>query len=502
MKNNLARFVPPVAVSAFALATLVLCANARAQRLTTLHRFCSVASQECTQGNSPRASLVQGIDGNLYGTTWQGGTTDRGTAFEITPSGALTTLYSFCAEAGCADGENPAAAMVQDTNGNLYGIAEVGGFGGASIFKVTPNGTLTTLFSWYCGLVRCPAGGDSRGPLVQAANGELYGTTFESEGTVDGGGTIFEITKSGLTTLYGFSCDQSGCLNGAGPTGGLLQVADGDLYGTTAVFGGAYGEGTVFKVSPSGALTTLYSFCAQTGCPDGSWPTGGLVQGSDGDFYGTTEYGGAFGTNNYGGTVFKITPSGELTTLHSFCAETECADGETPMAGLVRATDGALYGTTLYGGAYYGGTVFRITPSGVLTTVYNFCAEKRCYDGSGPVAPLMQATNGKLYGTTEMGGTACLRCSGYGTIFSLDVGLGPFVETLPKSASVGRPVKILGTNLTGATSVAFNGIATAFTVVSASEIATVVPPGATTGTVQVVTLSGTLSSNVAFRVTD
>jgi uncharacterized repeat protein (TIGR03803 family) len=501
VKNRLARFTTTVAVSAFALATLVLAANARAQTLTTLHRFCTTVHPECsTEGDSPKGSLVQGIDGNLYGTTSLGGTNDRGTAFEITPRGALTTLYSFCAETGCADGDDPVSGMVQDTNGNLYGITQVGDFGGASIFKVTPSGTLTTLFSWYCGLAHhCPNGGLPLGPLVQAANGELYGTTFAGNGATVGG-TVFEITKSGLTTLYGFPCDHGDCPNGSGPVGGLVQAANGDLYGATAV--GGHGNGALFKVSSSGALTTLYSFCAQTDCPDGSWPTGGMVQGSDGDLYGTTAFGGTHGTGNAGGTVFKITLSGELTTLHSFCAETKCVDGEGPMAGLVRASDGDLYGTTQDGGAYDGGTIFRITPSGVLTTVYNFCAEKHCPDGAGPVAALIQGTNGYLYGTTEMGGTDCSQCNGYGTIFGLDVGLGPFVETLPKSASVGSPVKILGTNLTGATGVAFNGIATAFTVVSASEIATTVPTGATTGTVQVVTPSGTLSSNMAFRVTD
>jgi uncharacterized repeat protein (TIGR03803 family) len=213
--------------------------------------------------------------------------------------------------------------------------------------------------------------------------------------------------------------------------------------------------------------------------------------------YGTTGYGG---TNpglygNGGGTVFKITPSGKLTTLYNFCAQGGCVDGEAPIAGLVQVADGAFYGTTSSGGAYGYGTVFRITPSGALTTLYSFCAQSGCTDGEVPVAGLGQDTNGTFYGATWGGGAY-----GYGTVFSLSVGLGQFVKTLPTSARVGSAVRILGTNLTGATSVTFNGTAAAFTVVSRYLITATVPTGATTGKVEVVTPSGTLSSNVPFRV--
>ena len=210
--------------------------------------------------------------------------------------------------------------------------------------------------------------------------------------------------------------------------------------------------------------------------------------------------GGIYG----GGTIFKISPSGTLTTLYSFCAQSGCADGNVPNAGLVLATDGNFYGTTYLGGAnscmisgtnYGCGTVFKITPSGTLTTLYSFCAQSGCADGEGPRAGLVQATNGKLYGTTYYGGP-----TGDGTVFSLAVGLGPFVETRPTSGVVGRFVEILGTNLTGATSVTFNGTPATFKVVSRYLITTTVPTGATTGKVEVVTPSGTLSSNVPFRV--
>jgi len=339
---------------------------------------------------------------------------------------------------------------------------------------------------------------DGAGPeagLVQATNGDLYGTTFV-EGANGQGGTVFKITPSGtLTTLYSF-CSQSGCTDGAQPEAGLAQATNGDLYGTTA-YGGASGDGTVFKITPSGTLTTLYSFCSQGGCTDGANPEAGLVQATNGGLYGTTEAGGANGA----GTVFKITPSGTLTTLHSFCSQSGCTDGAYPEAGLVQATNGDLYGTTNVGGAYggpyadSGGTVFKISASGTLTTLYSFCFQTSCGDGAFPAGGLVQATDGNFYGTASYG-----EAGNDGSVFSLNVGLGPFVETQPTSGKVGAAVKVLGTNLTGATGVTFNGGAAVFTVVSPSLITTTVPAGATTGKVQVVTPGGTLSSNVPFRV--
>jgi uncharacterized repeat protein (TIGR03803 family) len=260
------------------------------------------------------------------------------------------------------------------------------------------------------------------------------------------------------------------------------------LYGTTE-FGGAnpIGFGTVFAISTGGTLTTLHSFESS----DGEHPYSGLIQGSDGKLYGTT-IGGGGGVES--GTVFCITTSGFLTTLLSFSGSD--GEGANPYGGLVQATDGNFYGTTIGGGAGTRGggcgTVFKVTLSGSLTTLHSFDYT----DGYDPYAALVQGTNGRLYGATLYGGTM-----GYGTVFSLSVGLGPFVEAQPTSGNVGEIVKILGANLTGATSVTFTGVAAVFTVKSSSEITTTVPAGATTGTVKVVTRSGgTLSSNVPFTV--
>jgi uncharacterized repeat protein (TIGR03803 family) len=271
--------------------------------------------------------------------------------------------------------------------------------------------------------------------------------------------------------------------DGAGPEAALIQATDGNFYGTTSG-GGVHASGTVFKITPAGKLTTLYSFCSQTNCPDGANPIAGLIQATDGNFYGTATQGGA----NGGGTLFKITPTGKLTTLHTF----DGTDGFNPEATLVLATDGNLYGTTCCGGVDGDGTIFKITPSGKLTALHTFDGT----DGEFTAQALVQDTNGKFYGTAPDGGA-----KSDGTVFSLSVGLGPFVETQPTSGKVGTPVKILGTDLTGATSVTFNGTAVVFKVVSASLITTKVPPGATTGTVEVKTPKGTLKSNVVFRVT-
>jgi uncharacterized repeat protein (TIGR03803 family) len=258
---------------------------------------------------------------------------------------------------------------------------------------------------------------------------------------------------------------------------------------------GGAGAGTVFRITPSGTLTTLYNFCSQSHCTDGENPQSTLVQASDGDLYGTTPNGGA----GDAGTIFKISLNGAFANIHSFCLQAPCADGTNPMAGLVQASDGNLYGITLLGGNGLNATIFRISPAGMLTVLYTFCTQDACEDGQTgeiPQGGLVQATDGKFYGTTSGGGAY----GNNGTVFSLSVGLGPFVKTLPTMGVAGEMVTILGYGLSGTTSVTFNGTpATAF-YGTASVIHAQVPAGAKTGNIQVVTPSGTLTSNVAFEV--
>jgi uncharacterized repeat protein (TIGR03803 family) len=480
-----------------------------AQTLTTLDAFCTAGKPtNCKDGAHPLAALIQGTDGNFYGTTPDYGGSDAGTIFKVTPSGTLTKVHRF----DITDGDSPRAALVQGTDGNFYGTTYDGGiFGGfcdpgcGTVFGMTAGGTVKTLHEFNGADGAWPQAG-----LVQATNGTFYGTTSGGGTGNDGhgGGTVFKITPSGtLTTLYNF-CSKGNypnCTDGFYPVAGLVQGTDGNFYGT-AQGGGANALGTVFKITPHGNLTTLYSFCSQSNCTDGSNPDAGLVQGTDGDFYGTTYNGGpnrdTLCNGSTCGTIFKITRNGILTTLYSFCPGGDnCTDGALPMAGLVQGTDGNFYGTTGNGGTTRHGTAFKLTPRGVLTTLHNFCEQGYpCADGSFPNG-LIQATNGKLYGTTPAGATRSHAChNGCGTVFSLSVGLGPFVVTEPTSGAVGAAVKILGTDLTDATSVTFNGTAATFTVKSTSEITTTVPPGATTGKVSVTFPHGTRSSNVPFRV--
>ena len=249
------------------------------------------------------------------------------------------------------------------------------------------------------------------------------------------------------------------------------------------------GCGTVFKITPSGTFTSLHSFVHS----EGDFPVGPLVQGSDGNLYGATSSGGiAYGA------VFKITPDGTLTTLHLF----DFTDGQEPNGALVQATDGNFYGTMGFGGSTCSlgcGTVFKMTPDGTLSTLHSFDGA----DGWLPLGGLLQATDGNFYGTTTYGGSGNCTNNGYaacGTVFKLSVGLGQFVETSPTSGSSGAPVTILGTNLAGATSVTFNGIPATINSNTGSEITTAVPTGATTGTVQVTTPGGVLTSNTDFQV--
>jgi uncharacterized repeat protein (TIGR03803 family) len=482
-----------------------------AQTYTTLFSF------NGTNGNDPSGALVQATNGSLYGTTEQGGANGDGTVFKITPSGTLTTVWNFCSEYSCADGAGPNAGVIQATNGDFYGTTlDGGGYSYGTIFQITPSGALTQLLD-FTGTG--PEGYNPAAALVQGTDGNLYGTALG--GGDNAAGAVFQITTSGtLTTSIGFDW-----VNGATPEAALVQGTDGYFYGT-AYQGGtkgpcilANGCGTVFRTTTDGALSALYSFCSQPNCTDGSSPYAALVQGTDGNFYGTTTGGGISSFCPYDpdpegcGTVFKITPTGTLTTLYNFCSQggSNCTDGVGPNVALVEGSDGNFYGTTQGGGAntscydgYGCGTIFKITPSGTLTTLYNFCSQSGCTDGVDPDAPLVQDTNGTFYGTTVLGGTSD-DCTSYyvdgcGTVFTLSAGLRPFVKTQPTFGAVGAVVTILGTNLTGATSVTFNGTAATFTVISGSEINTTVPTGATTGKVQVTVSSRTLSSNVPFIV--
>lgn len=451
-----------------------------AQTLETL------ASFNNTNGAKPYGPLVQGLDGKFYGTTSEGGGNGSicqgagcGTLFNITPQGALKTLHLFCSEPKCSDGFSPLAGLLLTAGGDLYGTTAESGdaYLTGTVFDWTAGGSLVTLQNFLNEEAEFP------NALTRGTDGDLYGTAAWY-GTTLGAGGIFKLNSSGaLTTVHQFQVT-----DGAHPLAPLLLASDGNFYGTTSGQCGRCGDGTIFKLSPDGTLVTLHTFKGS----DGSNPEAGLVEGRDGDLYGTTVNGGSYANCTYVeigcGTVFQITRTGTFTSLHSFDGK----DGANPYGGLVLGTDGNFYGTTanyteVGGGS---GTIFKITPDGTLTTLHAFQGT----DGQFPFAGLMQATDGNFYGTTLMGGR------GFGTVFKLSVGLGPFVTTVPAFAAVGSSVAILGTNLTGATKVTFDGVEATFTVESATEITATVPSGAKTGIVEVTLPGGTLKSNVVFYV--
>jgi uncharacterized repeat protein (TIGR03803 family) len=395
-------------------------ADAGSLKFTTLHSFSG------SEGENPNGVLLQATNGDFYGTTVNAGarcilpTTDCGTIFKITPSGGLTAIHSFCFGLCASDGSAP-DGLVQATNGYLYGTTTFGGAncppnGCGTIFKISPSGTLTTLYS-FCSISGCPDGYAPLG-LVQASNGDLYGTTGLGGIATScsfGCGTIFKVTSGGtLTTVYTF-CAKTGCPDGSNPYPGLVEAANGDYYGATSNGGitNSYcplGCGTVFKITPTGAFTTLYSFCSQPGCADGGLPAK-LAQGANGDLYGATARGGSSNCAFGCGTIFQLSPSGALTTIYSFCSQNDCVKDDAPSAQLIQTDGDSLYGWTAYGGAYGYGSIFKITPSGTYTTLYSFCSHTGCPDGATPDA-LVEGTNGIFYGTTYSGGA-----TGYGTVF-------------------------------------------------------------------------------------
>lgn len=476
-------------------ALLVLCTvtaiSSQAQTYVTLHSFNSA------DGNDPLGALVQGRDGNFYGSTRSGGAFNLGTIFKISPGGTLTTLHSFCAQTSCPDGSEVGAPLALGTDGNFYGTTSSGGANSyGTVFKITGAGALTTLYS-FCAQVNCTDGIGPIGGLVQGVDGNFYGTTYA--GGVGAFGTVFKITGAGsLTTLYSFCPDGFTCTDGVAPFAGLVQGTDGNFYGTTTDGGTHSQGGTVFEITPKGILTTLYSFCALASCTDGLNPFKAvLIQGADGNFYGTTSSGGA---NSSTGTIFKITSGGTLTKLYDFCAQTNCTDGINPYMGVIQGTDGNLYGTTSSGGSnsFNGyGTVFEITRTGTLTTLYSFCPLGfSCTDATSPYAGLVQGTSGLLYGTASSGGA-----HDNGTVFSLAAGLGAFVEIRPASGKEGAKIGILGQGFSSSSLVKFGGTkATTIVLSGTTFITATVPAGALTGAVTVTTGTTTLTSAQTFRV--
>ena len=419
------------------------------------------------------------------------------------------SLVNFVGSNGCCP-QYP-AMMAQGRDGSLYGTTPTGGLNNVGlVFKVTPSGNQSILYQFDTTHGSTPNGG-----LVLGVDGNFYGTT--EFGGSNGYGNIFKITPAGvLTVLYNFTGNADGgypvapltlAANGlfygtsypgvafkmttAGkltvinkiPTttyGALLQASDGNFYGVTE-FGGTYSAGTVYKIAGT-KVTTLYSFDG----PHGSYPTGGLVQGADGNLYGTTTAGGS--TN--AGVIYKITTAGSLTVMVNF-DNVHTLGGYQAFAGLVAGSDGNLYGATIWGGTSGYGEIFQMTTGGAYAPLFNFTAALT----DGAYATPMLHTSGTLFGLNKRGGA-----KGDGGIYSFDDGLPPFILLPSTLGTVGKSVGILGQGFSGTTSVEFNGTPASFHVLSDTYLTTTVPSGET-GFVRVNTASGDLVSSKIFKVT-
>jgi uncharacterized repeat protein (TIGR03803 family) len=394
--------------------------------------------------------ISQGRDGSLYITSEMGGHIGGGAVFKITPQGKLTEIHAFTDE--------PSGGLTLGSDGYFYGITQY--FSGI-VFRVGEN-KFEILHSFDWGGT---GGSKPMAPPIQGLDGKLYGTT-EDAGQ-GGQGIVYKLDAAGqFEVLASFDGTQGGH-----PIAPLTQGADGTLYGTVYASGLCGLCGAVFKLTPGGMMTTLHLFDET----HGSWPSGPVLQGSDGNLYGTALR---------PGIVFKVSPSGVYRILHIFRGN----EGLVPKGGVIQAIDGNFYGTAGEDG--WPGTIFRITPAGDFVVLGSLPANM----GQNPLT-LFQHTSGLFYGFTERGGSY-----DGGVFFSFDAGLPAFVRLLPAANRVGGMAEFLGQGFTGTTNVSFNGVPASFTVKTDTYLTAAVPVGAETGFVTVTTPSGTLQSNVKFRV--
>jgi uncharacterized repeat protein (TIGR03803 family) len=433
--------------------------------------------------------IAQGRDGNLYSTaptTPLGLCSFCGAVFKITPSGTLTVVHYFNDTAG--SGYAPFGGLMLGTDGNFYGTTKVGGtFNLGTVFKITAGGTLTKLYDSGTCKYPCRDGAYPKAPPVQGTDGSFYGTTpYTNDGT--NSGVVYKLTSAGkFTTIHAFDYTAGGY----NPNAPMIQGSDGNFYGTTTLGGKTLGSncvvrsasnscGTVFKMTSAGKVTFIYEFDKT----HGAGPIGPVIQGTDGNFYGTTSEGGTSGF----GVVFKLTSAGVLSVLHDFNG----TDGQTPDAGLVQANDGNFYGVASAGGTLGYGTIFKVTSTGTFSVVYNF----ENTHGAAPEVTLFQHTNGILYGDTDSGDS-----HGYGVFYSLNIRAAEFARLQPTSGKVGSSVGVFGQGFTGTKAVSFNGVNATPLSVTDTYLTVTVPSGAKTGTVTVVRPSGNLNSLQQFKVT-
>jgi uncharacterized repeat protein (TIGR03803 family) len=431
------------------VAAAIVCCEQPVVAVSAAPTLITLVTFNGTNGEDPTGALIADATGNLFGTTSGGGANSNGTVFEVAKTAGgyasiPTILYSFCAEINCTDGRDPLAGLLADTAGNLFGTTCLGttipggaNFGG-TVFELVNNGGSSYTFKTLANFngINGPSSPCANAVLIADASGNLFGT-LAAGGPLSGSfGGVFEIAKipggyaSSPTILYSF-CAKTNCTDGANPAG-LFADADGNLFGTTT-FGGATNDGTVFELVNNGGgsytLTTLVTFNGSNGAN----PNGTLIADAAGNLFGTTSGGAntscgtSYSPAGGCGAVFEIarTAGGYASTptlLYSFCAQTNCTDGASPVAGLLSDADGNLFGTTAFGGLSNGllgaGTVFEIakTAGGYAaspTILYSFCAKTNCTDGEVPEASLLADASGNLFGTAAFGGVNA------GTLFEI-----------------------------------------------------------------------------------
>lgn len=425
-------------------------------------------------------AIAQGRDGNLYSTAIQGGANGYGAAFMITPSGALTVLYSFCSLPACADGLRPSGGLTLGTDGNFYGTTSGGGntdngYGDGVVFNMTSGGALTVLHVFT-------AATDGNFPYaapVEGLDGNFYGTT--SVGGSGGCGTIYKVTPSGtFTVLHTFPNSST---DGCAPHASLVLGTDGNLYGTAS-----YGAYSTFKITPLGKYTHLTSSSALAG---GYAP---LMQAPNGSFYGSN-----------GGQIFRMTSSGAVSILHTSGGTTD-PNGSGYNSGVAWASDGNLYGDSTSGGTTtncssnlgYCGVIFKMTTGGAYTDLFDF-EDADGFEGT----PVIQNTNGIIYGQTDFGGVISGNLINAGTFWSWNNGLKPFVSFMPFTGHVGDQIQIFGQGFTDSSVVKFSGVtATETTLTGPTFILATVPAGTLDGYITVTTGTTTLKSLYKFLVHD
>jgi len=397
-------------------------ASAQSAREFVIYNFCnSAGSSDCPGGGFSQAGLVQAADGNFYGTTSTLGGNNSGTLFRLSPTGSFSALYSF---PGSPNSQTTYAGLVQGGDGEFYGTTDpTSNPQNATIFKITSAGDLTTLYTF--------SNTDydyQLSALVEGTDGNFYGTT--NEGGTYGFGAIFRVSPAGaFDILHNFGATG----DGQHPFSGVIQASDGNFYGTTSS-GGANNTGAIFRVTPAGGYTQIYSFPAPNN-GEAPAPYAGLIEGSDGNLYGVTT------DPVYPGNAYRITLDGQFEAVYNFQGG---ADGAQPNGNLLLGSDGNFYGVTQSGGANtgtLGGTVFELTPSGDHTVLYSFCSVTDCPDGAEPIGALIQASDGNFYGATLTGGP-----SGYGVVYELapSAGLSPDVQLSLSNSDIllGSPVTL------------------------------------------------------------